>query len=219
MGRRSRKTQPKAPPASSVVVIPDDDSPEDLFSSYANKATRTIEPEGIEKLCSDLGIEHTDVRILILAWKMSAAKMGYFTRAEWQNGFAALRADSMYALSRALTELEKKVRRASKEEFLEFYTYAFNYCLTEDMQKTVETESVCELLGMVLGLQFPAQAGKLVEYLKLQTEYKAINKDQWSGFYRFCTEISFPDMANYDENSCYPSVIDGFAEWMKEGKI
>jgi hypothetical protein len=25
-------------------------------------------PEGVEKLCSDVGVDHTDVRILMLAW-------------------------------------------------------------------------------------------------------------------------------------------------------
>ncbi|KAL9993988.1 putative defective-in-cullin neddylation protein [Helianthus debilis subsp. tardiflorus] len=38
-----------------------------------------IDPEGIEYLCSDLEVEHTDVRILMLAWKMQAEKQGYFT--------------------------------------------------------------------------------------------------------------------------------------------
>lgn len=61
-------------------------------------------PEGVEKLCSDLNVEHTDVRVLMLAWyvigcfplnwifkaahiwsvnfirKMNAKKQGYFTQ-------------------------------------------------------------------------------------------------------------------------------------------
>ncbi|KAI3944527.1 hypothetical protein MKW92_049856 [Papaver armeniacum] len=222
MVRKSRKTQPKAPPAPAPVIIIDDDeeSPDQLFNLYANKATKTIEPAGIERLCADLGIAHTDVRILMLAWKMSAARMGYFTRTEWRNGFNALRAGTMQNLTWALTKLQTDIKKEGfTQEFLELYSFAFKYCLTEDMQKTVETESVCELLDMVLGSKFPAQVGKLVEYLKCQTDYKAINKDQWEAFYRFCNEVSFPDMNNYDENSgCYPSIMDGFVDWMKEGK-
>ncbi|KAI3974703.1 hypothetical protein MKX01_004432 [Papaver californicum] len=213
MVKKSRITQPKTPPA---PVIIDDDK---LFNLYANEATKTIEPDGIEKLCADLGIAHTDVRIMMLAWKMSAAKMGYFTLSEWQNGFDALKANSMRNLSKALTKLQKDIKKeAYKEEFLELYSYAFKYCLTEDRQKTVETESVCELLDMVLGLQFPAQVCKLVEYLKCQTDYKAITKDQWMGFYRFCDEVSFPDMANYDGDGGNPLILDNFVDWMKEGK-
>ncbi|KAI3844487.1 hypothetical protein MKW92_046567 [Papaver armeniacum] len=220
MVRKSRKTQPKAPPAPVIIIDDDEESPDQLFNLYANKATKTIEPAGIERLCADLGIAHTDVRILMLAWKMSAARMGYFTRTEWRNGFNALRAGTMQNLSRALTKLQTDIRKEGfTQEFLELYSFAFKYCLTEDMQKTVETESVCELLDMVLGSKFPAQVGKLVEYLKCQTDYKAINKDQWEAFYRFCNEVSYPDMKNYDENNgSYPSIMDGFVDWMKEGK-
>eukprot|EP00959_Pyramimonas_sp_CCMP1952_P431916 9045501-Pyramimonas_sp.AAC.1 len=38
-----------------------------------------IGPEGVEKLCADLDVAPSDVRILMLAFKMNAAKMGYFT--------------------------------------------------------------------------------------------------------------------------------------------
>ncbi|KAD1118217.1 hypothetical protein E3N88_43267 [Mikania micrantha] len=39
--------------------------------------------EGVEKLCSDLSVEHTDARVLMLAWKMNAKKQGYFTQIEF----------------------------------------------------------------------------------------------------------------------------------------
>ncbi|RZC63145.1 hypothetical protein C5167_024901 [Papaver somniferum] len=117
----------------------------------------------------------------MLAWKMSAAKMGYFTRDECRNGLAALEA--------------------------------------KNGQRDVEKESICELLDMLLGSWYPAQVGKLVEYLKFQTDYKVICKDQWMGFYRFCTKVSFPDMTNYDaDNGFYSLIIDNFVDWMKEGK-
>ncbi|KAI3841381.1 hypothetical protein MKX03_000008 [Papaver bracteatum] len=212
--RKKDETNRKSKKLKSVVVAPEDE----LFNLYANKETDMIEPDGVELLCSDLGIEHTDVRILMFAWKMSAAKMGYFTREEWQNGLAALAAKSMTTLSKALTKLEKKVNKASETEFLEFYSYAFQYCLT-DGQRDVEKESICELLDMLLGSWYPAQVGKLVEYLKFQTDYKVISKDQWMGFYRFCTKVSFPGMKDYDEdNGFFPLIIDNFVEWMKEGK-
>ncbi|PWA56557.1 Defective-in-cullin neddylation protein [Artemisia annua] len=53
---------------------------DNFFASYANTETGLIDPEGVEKLCSDLKVEHTDVRILMLAWKMNAKTQGYFTQ-------------------------------------------------------------------------------------------------------------------------------------------
>ncbi|KAA8540533.1 hypothetical protein F0562_024548 [Nyssa sinensis] len=184
-----------------------------LFYSYANSSFSMIDPEGIETLCSDLEVDHTDVRILMLAWKMKAEKQGYFTLDEWRSGLKALRADTIIKLKKALPELEKEVKRPSN--FVDFYSYAFQYCLTEEKQKSIDIESICELLDLVLGSQFRAQVDSFVEYLKTQIDYKVINMDQWMGFFRFCNEISFPDFSNYDPELAWPLILDNFVEWMR----
>ncbi|KAK9282263.1 hypothetical protein L1049_005177 [Liquidambar formosana] len=186
---------------------------DNLFYSYANKSSGMIDPEGIESLCSDVEVDHTDIRILMLAWKMKAEKQGYFTLEEWRRGLKALRADTINKLKKALPELEKEVRRPSN--FVDFYSYAFRYCLTEEKQKSIDIESICELLVLVLGSQFHAQVDSFVEYLKTQNDYKVINMDQWMGFYRFCNEISFPDLSNYDAELAWPLILDNFVEWIK----
>ncbi|KAL2936165.1 DCN1-like protein 4 [Bienertia sinuspersici] len=184
-----------------------------LFYTYANRSSNMIDPEGIESLCSDMEIDHTDVRILMLAWKMNAEKQGYFVLDEWRRGLKALRVDTIVKLKKSLPELEKEVRRASN--FVDFYQYAFRYCLTEEKQKSIDIESICQLLDLVLGSQFRAQVDYFIEYLKAQTDYKVINMDQWIGFYRFCTEISFPDFGNYDPDLAWPLILDNFVDWMK----
>ncbi|KNA18558.1 hypothetical protein SOVF_069600 [Spinacia oleracea] len=184
-----------------------------LFYTYANRSSGLIDPEGIETLCSDMEVDHTDVRVLMLAWKMSAEKQGYFTLEEWRKGLKALRVDTIVKLKKALPELEKEVRRTSN--FVDFYQYAFCYCLTEEKQKSIDIESICQLLDLVLGSQFRAQVDYFIEYLKDQTDYKVINMDQWMGFYRFCNEISFPDFSNYDPDLAWPLILDNFVDWMK----
>ncbi|XP_044479632.1 DCN1-like protein 5 isoform X2 [Mangifera indica] len=159
---------------------------DNLFYTYANRSSGVIDPEGIEALCSDLEVNHTDVRVLMLAWKMKAEKQGYFTLEEWRRGLKSLRADNVNKLKKSLPELEKEVKRPSN--FMDFYAYSFRYCLTEK-QKSVDIESVCELLDLVLGSQCRAQVDYFIEYLKVQTDYKVINMDQWMGFFRFCNEI------------------------------
>lgn len=184
-----------------------------LFYSYANSSSGVIDPEGIEGLCSDLEVDHTDVRVLMLAWKMQAERQGYFTLEEWRRGLKALHADTLVKLKKALLELEREVKRQSC--FLEFYAFSFQYCLTEENQKSIDIESICELLNLVLGPEFRAQVDLFVQYLKTQTDYKVINMDQWTGFYRFCNEISFPDMSNYDEELAWPFILDNFVEWVQ----
>ncbi|XP_028083398.1 DCN1-like protein 4 [Camellia sinensis] len=186
---------------------------DNLFYAYANNSSVMIEPEGIEALCSDLEVDHTDVRILMLAWKMQAEKQGYFTLEEWRRALKALRVDTVTKLKKALPELEKEVKRPSN--FVDFYSYAFRYCLTEEKQKSIDIESICQLLDLVLGSQFRAQVDYFVEYLRTQIDYKVINMDQWMGFYRFCNEISFPDHSNYDAELAWPLILDNFVEWMR----
>ena len=43
-------------------------------------------PVGVEALCSDLGLDPADRKVLLLAWKMDAQRMGYFSRAEFERG-------------------------------------------------------------------------------------------------------------------------------------
>ncbi|XP_057787874.1 uncharacterized protein LOC131005085 [Salvia miltiorrhiza] len=184
-----------------------------LFYNYSNSSSGIIDPEGIELLCSDLEVDHTDVRILLLAWKMQAEKQGYFTLDEWRTGLKALRADTIVKVKKALLDLEKEVRRSSN--FIDFYAYAFRYCLTEEKQKSIDIESICLLLDLVLGSQFRPQVDALNQYLKIQIDYKVINMDQWMGIYRFCNEISFPDFSNYDPDHAWPLILDNFVEWVR----
>ncbi|KAF8407210.1 hypothetical protein HHK36_006337 [Tetracentron sinense] len=229
----------------------------------------------------------------MLAWKMKAEKQGYFTLDEWRSGLKALRADTINKLKKAFPELEKEVRRPSN--FVDFYSYAFRYCLTggggkyrgvhdsdqkqrghndwrsthlicskvraseivaleeiaakvvenEDKQKTIDIESICELLDLVLGSQFCPQVDLFIEFLKSQNDYKVVNMDQWMGFLRFCNEdgycvvielisglleihlvtricgrvagflISFPDLDNYDPEHAWPLILDNFYEWVR----
>uniref|UniRef100_A0A6N2MDV2 Defective in cullin neddylation protein n=1 Tax=Salix viminalis TaxID=40686 RepID=A0A6N2MDV2_SALVM len=39
------------------------------------------------------------------------------------------------------------------------------------------------------------------------------------GFLRFCKEISFPDLENYDADLAWPLILDNFVDWMKETAV
>ncbi|CAI9285670.1 unnamed protein product [Lactuca saligna] len=187
---------------------------DNFFASYANTSIGMIDPEGVEKLCSDLSVEHTDVRILMLAWKMNAKKQGYFTQEEWRTGLKSLRADTLKKLKKELSELEREV--AKPNNFEDFYRFSFRYCLTEDKQKSLDIESVCVLLDLVLGPYFRLQIDSFCDYLKIQKEYKVVNMDQWTNFFRFCQEIKFPELENYDACQAWPLILDNFVEWLRE---
>ncbi|KAI8006122.1 hypothetical protein LOK49_LG07G01196 [Camellia lanceoleosa] len=74
------------------------------------------------------------------------------------------------------------------QNFADFYSFAFQYCLTEDEQKWIDVKCICELLDIVMGSQFPSQVALFTKYLKIQNDYKVINMDQWTSFLRFCSQ-------------------------------
>ncbi|CAL5373491.1 unnamed protein product [Camellia sinensis] len=187
---------------------------DDLFHSYANRSLSMIEyPEGIEALCSDLGVDHTDVRILMLAWKMNAQKQGYFTQDEWQRGLKALTVETVNKLKNTLLELQNEVRMP--QNFADFYSFAFQYLPNKDKQKWIDVECICELLDIVMGSQFPSQVALFTKYLKIQNDYKVINMDQWTSF----LQDKLSDLKNYDTTEAWPLILDDFVEWMREEKL
>lgn len=187
---------------------------DNLFEAYTNKSLDMIDPDGIEALCKDVNVDHTDVRMLILAWKMNAEKQGYFTKDEWRRGLKCLGADTLPKLKKAMNGLKKEVM--VPESFEDFYSYAFKYCLTEDKQRSIDIETICELCTIVLGSEFPSQVNLLTEYLKIQNEYRALTMDHWRNFYRFFKEVSFTDLQSYDSSQAWPVIVDNFVDWLKE---
>ena len=49
-----------------------------------------IGPDGIEAFCQALGVDPEDPVMLVLAYKMDAKQMGYFTKKEWIKGLQDL---------------------------------------------------------------------------------------------------------------------------------
>ena len=49
-----------------------------------------IEPEGMEELCKAIGVQPDDIVMLILAQKLNAQNMGFFTLEEWTKGMQSL---------------------------------------------------------------------------------------------------------------------------------
>ncbi|KAL8488529.1 hypothetical protein ACS0TY_024709 [Phlomoides rotata] len=184
-----------------------------IYTKYANESSSVIDPEGIEALCSDLKVNYADVKILMLAWKMDAQKQGYFTLDEWRRGFKTLKVDTIAKLKKKLPELEKEVLKS--ENFDDFYRFGFRYCLTEDKQKCLDIETSCVLLELILKFCYQSQVDSFIKFLKIQSEYKAINMDQWTNFHRFCQEISFPGLENYNSGEAWPILLDNFVDWIK----
>eukprot|EP00271_Cylindrocystis_brebissonii_P018491 TRINITY_DN525_c0_g1_i1.p1 TRINITY_DN525_c0_g1~~TRINITY_DN525_c0_g1_i1.p1 ORF type:complete len:232 (-),score=46.72 TRINITY_DN525_c0_g1_i1:534-1229(-) len=187
-----------------------------LFNRYADKQPRgageppCIGPEGVERLCADLKTDPADVKVLLLAWKLEAKQMGYFSQEEWRQGMKLLKVDTLDKLKRALPTLPYEI--GNPTAFQAFFRYAFTYCLTEPRQKTVDADTAQTMLAIVA----PGRRHQplFCQFLQEQTEYQAINLDQWMAFLRFSQEIEV-EFQNYDESMAWPLLYDNFVEWAR----
>ena len=60
------------------------------FREYANTQGDLIDPDGIKKICRDIGIEPENSVMLSLAYTLRAEQMGYITETEWMKGMTSL---------------------------------------------------------------------------------------------------------------------------------
>ena len=142
------------------------------FEEYYDPADNQIGPEGIEKLCSALGVDPSDVLVLVLAWIMEAKQMGYITRDEWNNGAAALGAStSLESLMDELRAVYASARKNSTQlRSLHRYTHAF---CREDRRKNIDAAVAIPMVTLLHGPSFPAHVPKICEFLEVRARAAA----------------------------------------------
>lgn len=167
---------------------------------------------GVERLLADLGLDPTDRRVLLLAWKAGAARMGFFTRGELTRAGAALRAPSFPALAAALPGLATATD-ASPGALADFMGFAFKYCLTEPGQRILDLDTATALLRVALPPSNP-HTKPLLEYVSSQSDAKAVTADTWAGIARFVTAVD-GKCANHDESDAWPLLLDNYVAWVR----
>lgn len=96
------------------------------FNEYTTAAEpETLGPESMERFCEDIGVEPENVAMLVIAYKMGARQMGYFTQAEWMKGMTELQCDSAAKMPAKLEAI-----RAGLSDYTAFkgvYRYAYDF--------------------------------------------------------------------------------------------
>ncbi|XP_037088155.1 DCN1-like protein 5 [Pollicipes pollicipes] len=167
-------------------------------------------PEGMERFCEDIGVEPENVVMLVIAWRMDAKNMGFFTVQEWLHGLSQLQADSVDKLRCRIDCLRALLEHP--DTFKSIYRFAFDFARDKD-QRSLDIEIGRALLQLLLGKNWPIY-GSFHKYLE-RCKYRVVNKDQWNNILEFSRTIA-PDMANYDENGAWPVMLDEFVEWFRQ---
>lgn len=178
------------------------------FYEYA-AADDMVGPEGMEKFCEDIGVEPENIVMLVLAWYLGAANMGFFTKEEWLGGMTSLQCHSTERLQSKLEYLRNELNDAVI--FKNIYRYAFDFARDKD-QRSLDIDTAKAMLALLLGRTWPLFP--IFNQFLEQSKYKGMNKDQWYNVLEFSKTIK-ADLSNYDEDGAWPVLLDEFVEWHK----
>ncbi|XP_029570928.1 DCN1-like protein 5 isoform X1 [Salmo trutta] len=192
-------------------------SPEDQFSNKKCLAwfyeytgpDEVLGPEGMEKFCEDIGVEPENIIMLVIAWKLEAPNMGFFTKEEWLKGMTLLQCDCIERLQGKLDYLRNHLNDTII--FKNIYRYAFDFARDKD-QRSLDMDTAKSMLALLLGRTWPLFP-VFNQFLE-QSKYKVMNKDQWYNVLEFSRTVS-TDLSNYDEDGAWPVLLDEFVEWQK----
>eukprot|EP00005_Dracoamoeba_jomungandri_P006378 CAMPEP_0174262146 /NCGR_PEP_ID=MMETSP0439-20130205/12801_1 /TAXON_ID=0 /ORGANISM="Stereomyxa ramosa, Strain Chinc5" /LENGTH=241 /DNA_ID=CAMNT_0015346799 /DNA_START=80 /DNA_END=802 /DNA_ORIENTATION=+ len=182
---------------------------EKVFQDYCSAEDDwVIDPSGMLKFCKDLEVQPEDVVMLVLAYKLEAEEMGFFTKDEFIKGFTKMEVDTLPKIKEKVSSLPLLLD--DEAEFRKIYLYAFQFFKDEE-QRYLEKEVATAVLELLLTPRFKL-AEEFVEFFSQSETYRSINKDQWSCLLTFCKDVS-ASLEDYDETDSWPSLIDDLVEW------
>ncbi|XP_074672284.1 DCN1-like protein 5 isoform X3 [Strix aluco] len=183
----------------------------------------------MEKFCEDIGVEPENIIMLVLAWKLEAESMGFFTKEEWLKGMTSLQLFLLkgypvnyqtctvsYNLCDCTEKLQSKFDFLRSQlndisSFKNIYRYAFDFARDKD-QRSLDIDTAKSMLALLLGRTWPLFS-VFYQYLE-QSKYRVMNKDQWYNVLEFSRTVH-ADLSNYDEDGAWPVLLDEFVEWQK----
>lgn len=179
-----------------------------MFDKYKEPAEDKIGVDGMVRLCEHLGVDPSDIIMLVIAWKMEASTPCEFTRTEFKTGMNKMGADSIESLKTQFLSLREELE--DSVAFRDFYGFAFTYS-REPGTKVLPLPMAIAMWRIVLGGRW-TMLDLWLEFL--ETAYKhSISKDTWTMLLDFCLSVS--DISSYDDDGAWPVVIDDFVEWVR----
>jgi len=182
-----------------------------LFSLYQDPEDENmIDVRGVMSFIEDLGLSTDDVVLLVLAWHLNAKEIGSFTKEEFVGGFRQMRLDTIEKIRGKLDSFRAEL--ADMDTLQQVYAFSFNFYKASD-KRNIDIDTSDALLGILVPNEI--HISQLRSFLKQQTQYKVINRDQWLSFLEFSRVVA-SDLSNYEDDGAWPVLIDSFVEFLQE---
>lgn len=186
------------------------------FEIYADADDGCIGPEGVEKLCAALGVDPAEVIVLVFAWKLGAAQMGYFSRDEWTSAqpvFGA--ATSCESLLERLKAVHASTLR-THQELRDLHAFAHRFC-REKPKKTIDVASAGVMLSLLHADAHAEHVSSLCTFLEghATCAKRGVSQDEWAMMLQFMRDVK-PDLTDYQDDYAWPLLLDDYVEWHRE---
>jgi DCN1-like protein 1/2 len=210
-----------------------------LFDKFraATDDSNTISAEGSMAYLVQLGTDFEDCSMFVPLCIVSAPCVGEVERKPFIDGWLAESRTSgvpLYTLEKQKDYIGSLVARLGSDIqlFKRVYRHAF-VASKERVQKVIAIDTALELWKALF--RSPAQpwvGASGTNWLDLWEQYltskgtKGVNKDLWNQtwelWYRICKDggngAGDETLSFWNEDGAWPSVIDGFVEWVREKK-
>ncbi|KZS98914.1 hypothetical protein SISNIDRAFT_3950 [Sistotremastrum niveocremeum HHB9708] len=80
--------------------------------------------------------------------------------------------------------------------------------------RNIDMETTTALWSVLLAPRYPI-CNDLIAFVNERPNYKGVNKDLWSMTLEFCKEVKPEDLATYESDGAWPTLMDDFVAHMK----
>ncbi|KZT70207.1 DUF298-domain-containing protein [Daedalea quercina L-15889] len=94
--------------------------------------------------------------------------------------------------------------------------YAFCFTLAKPPQvRNIDMETASAFWSVLVVPKYPLMSD-ILQFINEKGTYKGVNKDLWTMTLEFCRAVQ-PDLSNYDPEGAWPTMLDDFVTWKKNG--
>eukprot|EP00514_Thraustochytrium_sp_LLF1b_P003303 CAMPEP_0184516124 /NCGR_PEP_ID=MMETSP0198_2-20121128/4861_1 /TAXON_ID=1112570 /ORGANISM="Thraustochytrium sp., Strain LLF1b" /LENGTH=286 /DNA_ID=CAMNT_0026906423 /DNA_START=124 /DNA_END=984 /DNA_ORIENTATION=- len=189
---------------------------ESTFNRFQDPNHSYLGPDGVTRLCEELGVDAEDPVTIVLSYRMQAKELGIFTKEEFFRGMKDLNCNTVQDLTQKLPLMREQLN-PRHPTFLDIYTFAYGWAC-EPNQRSLSKETAINLWRILLE---PLQFNLLPDFLNFvkTCDRKGVSKDLWVQTYHFIVSLqtSKCTLENYNSTSdAWPVLIDEWIESMLE---
>lgn len=185
-----------------------------LYNKYKEENGEDIDIEGTIEYLEDLDIDPEQYEALLLSWYLNSESTGQFQKKQFLDKWSENKIYDLAAMRKKINQLSDDTMNDG-ELFDKIYNWTFGF-LAEPNQKKLTKEDAVQNWKLLFDKKY-SDSGDWLEYIDKNWS-DGISRDNWYMTNEFMKEYKKEDykLSEHDESGAWPSIIDGFVEYLNE---